>query len=77
MNRMERIGQREELRIRRKNIEAEITSHRDSILASLPPIGKLADINSEYAMMLGIKLHERVQELREVNNYIEILERDL
>ena len=46
MNRMERIGQREELRIRRKNIEAEITSHRDSILASLPPIGKLADINS-------------------------------
>ena len=77
MNRMERIGQREELRIRRKNIEAEITSHRYSILASLPPIGKLADINSEYVMMLGIKLHERVQELREVNNYIEILERDL
>ena len=77
MNRMERKGQCGELRIRRKNIEAEITSHKDSILASLPPIGKLEDIDGEYVMMLAIKIHELVQELRKVNRNIEILERDL
>ena len=75
MNRMERKGQCGELRIRRKN--TEITSHKDSILASLPPIGNLEDIDGEYVMMLAIKIHELVQELRKVNRNIEILERDL
>ncbi len=77
MSRAERIGQREELRIRRKSIEAEISSHCDSIRHALPLVGDLAEIDSEYVMTLGIKLNELVQELRGVNRNISILERDL
>ncbi len=76
MNRMEGIGQREELRTRRKIIEAEITSHSDSIRAALPLIGEPADIDGEYVMMLAIKLNERVQELRGVNRKLDILEKN-
>ena len=59
MSRLEEMGQREELRTRRKIIAAEITSH------------------CEYVMALGIKINERVQELRGVIRKIEVLERNL
>lgn len=71
------MGQREELRTRRKIIEAEITSHCESIRAALPSIADPMEIDGEYVMMLGIKLNERVQELRGVNRKIDILEREL
>lgn len=77
MSRLEELGHREELRTRRKIIEAEITSHADSIRASLPLTGDPEEIDGEYIMMLAIKLNERVQELRGVNRKIEVLEREL
>ena len=77
MSRLEELGHREELRTRRKIIEAEITSHADSIRAALPLAGDPEDIDGEYVMMLAIKLNERVQELRGVRRKIDVLEREL
>ena len=77
MSRREELGHREELRTRRKIIEAEIASHSDSIRAALPLAGEPEDIDGEYVLMLAIKLSERVQELRGVNRKIEVLEREL
>lgn len=77
MSRLEEMGHREELRTRRKIIEAEISSHSDSIRAALPLIGEPENIDGEYIMMLAIKLNERVQELRGVKRKIEVLEREL
>ena len=77
MSRLEEMGHREELRTRRKIIEAEISSHSDSIRAALPFTGEPEDIDGEYVMMLAIKLNERVQELRGVRRKISVLEREL
>ena len=76
MSRLEEMGQREELRTRRKIIAAEITSHCDSIRHALPLVGDPEDIDGEYVMALGIKINERVQELRGVIRKIEVLERN-
>ena len=77
MSRLEEMGQREELRTRRKIIAAEITSHCDSIRHALPLVGDPEDIDGEYVMALGIKINERVQELRGVIRKIEVLEATL
>lgn len=77
MSRLEEMGQREELRTRRKIIAVEITSHCDSIRHALPLVGDPEDIDGEYVMALGIKINERVQELRGVIRKIEVLERNL
>ena len=77
MSRLEEMGHREELRTRRRIIEAEIASHSDSIRAALPLAGDPEDIDGEYVMMLAIKPNERVQELRGVKRKIEVLEREL
>lgn len=77
MSRHENLGQREELRTRRKLIESEITSHCESIRSCIPITAEPADINSEYLMHLAIKLNELKQELLGVVRKIEILEREL
>ena len=75
MSRQDEIGQREELRIRRRSIEAEVSNTRDAI-RDVPLTADAADIDSEYVVRLAIKLNERVQELRGVNKKIAILERE-
>lgn len=77
MMRTEYMGQREELRLRRKGIETELKSHTDSLRHCLPLIGNLVDLEGEYIMSLGIKINQLVQELRGVNHEIGILERNL
>lgn len=77
MSRLEEMGRREELRTRRKIIAAEIASHRDSLRHALPPTGEPEDIDGEYVMALGIKLNERVEELRGVMRKIAVLESNL
>lgn len=77
MSRAENLGQREELRIRRKSIEAEINSHCESIRHSLPLTAEPLEIETEYIMRLSIRLNELKQELKGVARKIEILERDL
>ena len=77
MSRLEEIGQREELRIRRKIIEAEVQSHRDSLLSALSIIHPLEELQGEYIAALGVKLNERLMELDGVNRRIAILSREL
>ncbi|MCH5277491.1 MAG: hypothetical protein J1E80_06600 [Desulfovibrionaceae bacterium] len=77
MSRAENLGQCEELRIRRKMIEAEITSHCDSIRHAIPLTAEPAEMDGEYIMRLAIKLNERLQEWKGVTRKIDILERDL
>lgn len=77
MSRAENLGQREELRVRRRAIEAEIISHCESIRHSLPLTAEPMEINSEYVMRLAIRLNELEHELQGVVRKIEILERDL
>ena len=77
MSRLEEIGQREELRRRRKIIEAEIQSHRDSLLSALSTIHPLEGLQGEYIAALGVKLNERLMELDGVNRRIAILSREL
>ena len=77
MIRLEEIGQREELRRRRKIIEAEIQSHRDSLLSALSIIHPLEELQGEYIAALGVKLNERLMELDGVNRRIAILSREL
>lgn len=72
--RRERIGERQELLIRRKNIEAEVYSHRDSIRAALSPTDDAAEIRGEYVMRLAIALNELLIELKGVNRKIATLE---
>lgn len=77
MSRSENLGHREELRIRKKAIEAEIQSHAESIRHCLPLTLEPVELNSEYLMHLAIKLNELKQELQGVVRKIDILERDL
>ena len=77
MSRAENLGQREELRIRRKSIEAEINSHCESIRNSLPLTMEPMELDSEYIMRLSIRLNGLKQELQGVARKIDILERDL
>lgn len=77
MSRAENLGQREELRMRRKAIEAEIHSHAESIRHCLPLTLEPSELQSEYLMHLAIKLNELKQELSGVIRKIGILERDL
>ncbi|MDE6735292.1 MAG: hypothetical protein K2J64_07505 [Desulfovibrio sp.] len=77
MSRAENLGMREELRVRRKSIEAEINSHCESIRHSLPLTVEPVDIDTEYIMRLSIKLNDLRIELAGVVRNINILERDL
>ena len=77
MSRLAEIGQREELRRRRKIIEAEIQSHRDSLLSALSIIHPLEELQGEYIAALGVKLNERLMELDCGNMRIAILSREL
>lgn len=75
--RLEYIGQRESLRVRRKTIAAEIASHRDSLLAELSLVNKPEDLKGEYIAALGVKLHERLMELAGVDRDIAILSQQI
>ncbi|WP_301188374.1 hypothetical protein [uncultured Desulfovibrio sp.] len=77
MMRTEFLGQREELRLRRKGVEAELKSHTDSLRSCLPIVGDLAELEGEYIMSLAIKINALVQELRGIKDEIAILERNL
>lgn len=77
MSRLEYIGERETLRVKRRVIEAEIQSHRDSLLASLSHIHPVEALQGEYIATLGVKLHERLLELAGVDRQIAVLSREL
>lgn len=77
MSRSEYIGERETLRVKRRVIEAEIRSHRDSLLAALSIVHPAEDLQGEYIAALGVKLNERLMELAGVDRQIALLSREL
>lgn len=77
MSRQEYLGERESLRVQRKAIVAEVQSHRDSLLSSLSILHEPEDLDGEYVAVLGVKLSERLQELKGVDKKIAVLNREL
>lgn len=77
MSRQEFLGKRESLRVQRKAIVAEVQSHRDSLLSSLSILHEPEDLDGEYVAVLGVKLSERLLELKGVDKKIAVLNREL
>lgn len=77
MSRQEYVGERESLRVKRKVIVAEVQSHRDSLLSSLSVIHEPEELDGEYIAVLGVKLSERLLELKGVDKKIAVLNREL
>lgn len=77
MSRQEFLGERESLRVKRKAIVAEVQSHRDSLLSSLSILHEPEDLDGEYVAVLGVKLSERLLELKGVDKKIDVLNREL
>lgn len=77
MSRQEYLGERESLRVQRKAIVAEVQSHRDSLLSSLSILHEPEDLDGEYVAVLGVKLSERLLELKGVDKKIAVLNREL
>ena len=77
MSRQEYLGERESLRVKRKAIVAEGQSHRDSLLSSLSVIHEPEELDGEYIAVLGVKLSERLLELKGVDKKIAVLNREL
>lgn len=77
MSRQEFLGERESLRVKRKAIVAEVQSHRDSLLSSLSILHEPEDLDGEYIAVLGVKLSERLLELKGVDKKIAVLNREL
>lgn len=77
MSRQEFLGERESLRVQRKAIVAEVQSHRDSLLSSLSILHEPEDLDGEYVAVLGVKLSERLLELKGVDKKIAVLNREL
>ena len=68
---------RNELRLRRKAIDADILSRRQSLMAALSLTRQNADLQGEYIMSLAISLNELLLELKGVDEQIRILSREL
>ena len=77
MSRQEYLGERESLRVQRKAIVAEVQSHRDSLLSSLSILHEPEELDGEYIAVLGVKLSERLLELKGVDKKIAVLNREL
>ena len=71
------MGERESRRVKRKAIGAEVQSHRDSLLSSLSILHEPEDLDGEYVAVLGVKLSERLLELKGVDKKIAVLNREL
>lgn len=74
--RREHLGQREELRVRRKRVLVEVISHRDSLRAALPMLEEHS-MDGEHIVALALALKERLDELHGLDRKISILTREL
>ena len=68
---------REELRLRRRAIEADVSSRRESLLDALSLTRPNDSLQGEYIMSLAISLNELLLELKGGNDQIAILSREL
>ena len=68
---------REELLLRKKSIDADISTRRTNLLAALSLTRPNASLQGEYIMSMAINLNELLIELKGVDDQIEILSREL
>lgn len=68
---------REELRLRKQAIDADISARRESMLAALSLTRKNEALQGEYIMSMAIALNELLIELKGVNGQIDVLSREL
>ena len=68
---------REELRMRRKSIDADISSRRADLLAALSLTRQNVSLQGDYIVSLAIKLNELLLELKGVDDQIDILSSEL
>lgn len=71
--RRENLGQREELRLRRKRVAAEVESHRDSLRAALPLVVEVEELDGEHVLVLALAFKERLDELAGLDRKIATL----
>lgn len=69
--------EQEELKLRRRSIDADVTSRRTSLAAALSLTRKNDELPGEYIMTLAIRLNELLLELKGVDEQITILSREL
>lgn len=68
---------REELLLRRKAIDADISSRREHLQAALSLVRPNSSLQGEYIMSMAISLNELLIELKGVDEQIGILSREL
>lgn len=68
---------RDELLLRKKAIDADISTRRTNLLAALSLTRPNACLQGEYIMSMAISLNELLIELKGVEDQIEILSREL
>lgn len=68
---------REELLLRKKSIDADISTRRTTLLAALSLTRPNSSLQGEYIMSMAINLNELLIELKGVEEQIEILSREL
>lgn len=68
---------RDELKLRRSAIDADVTAKRQSLMAALSLTKPNSGLHGEYIMSLSIGLNELLLELKGVDEQIAILSREL
>lgn len=68
---------REELRLRRNAIDADITQRRNAMLSALSLTRQNSALQGEYIMSMAINLNELLIELKGVDDQIRILSQEL
>lgn len=68
---------RDELRLRRKGIDADIKERRESLMSALSLTRPNAALQGDYIVSLAISLNELLVELHGVDEQINILSREL
>lgn len=68
---------RDELLLRKKAIDADITSRREHLLAALSLVRPNSSLQGEYIMSMAINLNELLIEFNGVTEQIDILSREL
>lgn len=77
MSRLEYLGERESLRVKRRAVLAELQSHRDSLLSALSIVREPEELQGEYIAALGVKLNELLLELQGIDRKISILSQEI
>lgn len=68
---------RDELLLRKKAIDADISNRREHLLAALSLVRPNSELQGEYIMSMAINLNELLIEFKGVSEQINILSREL